>query len=363
VAAFDEHVHDALNRALDSLKGHVESDLAAFREELSRAAEDERIRLASQAEAAAAETDRRTERQLVQWREAAAKEAEEREREIDARVRQAEAREHDAEARELEADTRRQEAEARHQIAERTIEELRRSLEEAQQSAMRELENVQQMLTLVRGETETAQRQVDEHLQTIQGLEQRACQTDQALLDTARLPEALRQMDQAGSLGEVLDALAQFAGREAGRAVVFLLKGERLRDWKIVGFDHKPGSRIEILANESGPVGVAVQGDRGVSSGADLPSFADGVGPRYVVTLPVTVGGAVVAVLYVDGPEADNEGEPAWASRLDVLARYAGRILESITIRQAAGVGAVGVGRSAGSSSQVSGHPPAGGIQ
>lgn len=363
MSAFDEHVHDALNRTLDALKVHVEADVAAFREELSRAAEEERHRLAAQAEAVTAETDRETQRLLAEWRATAARETEERERDIDARVRQAEAREHDAEAREREADTQRQEAEARHQLAERTIDELRRSLEDTRRGTDRELESVQQTLVVARSETDSARQQVDEHLQAIQGLEQRVRRFDQALMDAARLPEALRHMDQAGSLGEVLDALAQFAGKEAGRAVVFLLKGERLRDWRVVGFDHNPDSRIELLANEPGPVGMAVQGDRGVFHGTDLPAFAVGVGPRHVVTLPVTVGGAVVAVLYADGPEADNEGEPAWPSRLDVLARYAGRILESITIRQAAGLSAVGVARSAGSSSPVSGHPPAGGIQ
>jgi hypothetical protein len=76
--------------------------------------------------------------------------------------------------------------------------------------------------------------------------------------------------------------------------------------------------------------------------------------------MPVTVGGAVVAILYADGPDADKNGEPHWPARLDVLARYAGRMLESITIRQAAGLSAP---RSSSAASPASGHPPAGSVQ
>jgi hypothetical protein len=52
----------------------------------------------------------------------------------------------------------------------------------------------------------------------------------------------------------------------------------------------------------------------------------------------VAVGGSVVAVLYADGPVADKSEEPYWPAFLDVLARHAGRVLEGITVRQAAGL-------------------------
>jgi hypothetical protein len=50
------------------------------------------------------------------------------------------------------------------------------------------------------------------------------------------------------------------------------------------------------------------------------------------------VGGSVVAVLYADGPGADKSEKPYWPAFLDVLARHAGRVLETITVRQAAGL-------------------------
>jgi hypothetical protein len=52
----------------------------------------------------------------------------------------------------------------------------------------------------------------------------------------------------------------------------------------------------------------------------------------------VSVGGSVVAVLYADGPIADKSDEPFWPAFLEVVARHAGRVLEGITVRQAAGL-------------------------
>jgi hypothetical protein len=43
-------------------------------------------------------------------------------------------------------------------------------------------------------------------------------------------------------------------------------------------------------------------------------------------------------VLYADGPLADKSEEPYWPAFLDVLARHGGRVLEAITVRQAAGL-------------------------
>jgi hypothetical protein len=56
--------------------------------------------------------------------------------------------------------------------------------------------------------------------------------------------------------------------------------------------------------------------------------------------LPVTVAGAVVAVLYADSA-ADAARSGSAAADLEVLARHAGRVLEAITIQQAAGLRAV----------------------
>ena len=69
-----------------------------------------------------------------------------------------------------------------------------------------------------------------------------------------------------------------------------------------------------------------------------LPDFARTEDVRQAAAWPVSVGGSVVAVLYADGPVADKPDEPYWPAFLDVLAMYAGRVLEGITVRQAAGL-------------------------
>jgi len=343
VSAFDDHVHDALNRALDALKSQVETALTTCREELVRVAADEGNRLTAEAATARAEAEA-AERRLNEWREAAARDAEERDRDIEARERQAEAREHDAEARERESDSQRREAEARQQATERALEEVRRALDEARLQSQHELDQISANQEAADNETP--------HQDTL---------SQETLSDGARLPEAVRSLDEAASFGETLDVLARSAAAEAGRAAVFVVKGDRLRDWRTVGFADSASERIQIAADEEGPFADALRGDRGVARGEQLPPFAAGSGPKYAITMPVTVGGAVVAILYADGPDADKAIEPAWAARLDVLARYAGRMLESITIRQAAGLSTVRPLKNG--SAHASGRPPAGSVQ
>ena len=69
-----------------------------------------------------------------------------------------------------------------------------------------------------------------------------------------------------------------------------------------------------------------------------LPEFARSEESREAAAWPVSVGGSVVAVLYADGPVADKPDELYWPAFLDVLAMHAGRVLEGITVRQAAGL-------------------------
>jgi hypothetical protein len=72
----------------------------------------------------------------------------------------------------------------------------------------------------------------------------------------------------------------------------------------------------------------------------DLPAFArDGGGARFALALPIVVGGAVVAVLYADRPADDAAGdEDRWSATLDVLAHYASKVLEALTVHQAVGL-------------------------
>jgi hypothetical protein len=172
-------------------------------------------------------------------------------------------------------------------------------------------------------------------------------------------------LDEASTFGDVLETLVRHAGREAGRAAVFLVKGDRLRDWRTVGFDlASDAPRLDIGLGDSGPMAEAVRSGQGVrlhGGEQPLPDFARHEQVREAAAWPIAVGGSVVAVLYADGPVADKPDEPYWPAFLDVLARCAGRALEGITVRQAAGLM---TGRSMGmSSSSSTGHQSSGSIQ
>jgi hypothetical protein len=70
-------------------------------------------------------------------------------------------------------------------------------------------------------------------------------------------------------------------------------------------------------------------------NGQDLPAFA-GDASREAVALPVQVDGSVVAVLYADVANADTPEEPGWLETMNALAKHAGRMLEVVTVNQAA---------------------------
>jgi hypothetical protein len=65
------------------------------------------------------------------------------------------------------------------------------------------------------------------------------------------------------------------------------------------------------------------------------------------MAVPIAVGGRVVAVLY--GDAARNGGSTAgpWPAMLEVLARHASRVLEALTVEQAAGLKVARTARSA----------------
>ena len=164
---------------------------------------------------------------------------------------------------------------------------------------------------------------------------------------TSRLVHAIRMLDDARSIGEVLEVLTQGAAREADRVAVLVAKGDRLAGWSVAGFgDRAPQPRtLEMDPAHAGLPGTVFRSGAPASrSGADaadtsiLPPFALDAGRRDVLALPVMVGGAAVAVLYADALTTDTRGADRWPSVLDVLARHASRVLEALTVQQAVGL-------------------------
>lgn len=159
-----------------------------------------------------------------------------------------------------------------------------------------------------------------------------------------RLLESIRGLDGATSLTEVLDALALAAAREAARAAVVVLRADRIIGWKMSGFgsrDMQPKS-VDLLASESGVIGLAVGSARAVNTrdghGAGSgPGFETLPADRLGLAVPVVVGGRVVAVVYADSVTHDGQERPVpsgWPEVIEVLARHAGRCLEALTTQR-----------------------------
>ncbi len=164
----------------------------------------------------------------------------------------------------------------------------------------------------------------------------------------ARLADAIRNLDEARGLSEVLERLAPCAGHEVDRAAVLLVKGDRLAGWRLAGFGTgAPAVKsIDLSVEDAGLAGAVLQSGVAASRSADapdgqpsLPPFARNAGERHAMALPVRVGGEVVAVLYADAPRLDTPSSDArWPAVLEVLVRHASRVLEAMTIQQAAGL-------------------------
>jgi rhodanese-related sulfurtransferase len=163
----------------------------------------------------------------------------------------------------------------------------------------------------------------------------------------ARLVDAIRNLDDARGLSEVLERLVQCSGHEVDRAAVLLVKGKRLSGWRLAGFTPggPPAKSIDLGMEEAGLAGAVVKSGLPASrpsdaaTGPGLPPFAAGSGERHAMALPVCVGGEVVAVLYADAPRVDQPSSDArWPAILEVLVRHASRALEAMTVEQAAGL-------------------------
>ena len=162
-----------------------------------------------------------------------------------------------------------------------------------------------------------------------------------------RVLRAVERLDAVPTLRAALDELADVAGREVPRALLFVVRGDRVRGWKASGVTSLPGefSKVDLPLASVGPFQRAVESAAPVdvsvrSLGPDtggalswLEVDADAAG----LVVPLSVDGQIVALLY-----ADDAGEPArevpgsWPESVQLLARHASRVLEVLTARRAA---------------------------
>ena len=155
-----------------------------------------------------------------------------------------------------------------------------------------------------------------------------------------RLLASVGALDQAASLRQVLDVLADRAAGEAPRVAVLVVQGTRVCGWRFVGFPNiRDALSVDLAVDESGLIGRAIREGRACSGpvgpgapAGSLPAFAASPEHRATQAVPVRVGGRVTAVVYADEAAESSERLPtSWANAIQILARHAGHCLEVLT--------------------------------
>ena len=327
----DHARHVAIDRILSSAREGIDSALRSYAEEVAEAATDE--------------LRRQTSAELSHLRDALQRQELAR---IDAEAQLAEAR--------------------------RTVEEVKRGAE----LDMSDLRNAHESALAgerLRADAEiedarrTAQAQVDDVQRSSETryaeLTRRLADSDNASTHRRLLGEALRSIDEAGSLSSVLERVTESAHGVVDRVALFLVKGQELHLWLSRGLevDGGPVEPRRIAFDDAGLVALAARERRAMTGwssevpDAVPPEFAAGDGARSAAAFPVAIAGDVVAVVYADAPSDGTEASPSWYHWMETLTIYAGRTLETLTIQLAMGFGSSLVRPS----HQVPGHRLSGG--
>jgi hypothetical protein len=149
------------------------------------------------------------------------------------------------------------------------------------------------------------------------------------------LVRGVHAVDEAESLSAVLHRLIEAAQRHSKGSSVLLVREEGLREWSGEGSD----GRVRI-------------NERGMAVASNAAFERRRVESESALAFPVSVGGEVIAVLYAEVDDALSPQRRMSKDALDLLTRHAGRVLETITVQQAAGL------RPLGRASTASGSGP-----
>lgn len=145
----------------------------------------------------------------------------------------------------------------------------------------------------------------------------------------ARLVHAVRSLECARSLSEILDTLVRCARIEATRADLWLLRGGRQLQWRSPGSAEAGGDSVIARSLDEGGVVADAVGTGAVASAAGT------------IAVPIVIAGQVVAVLTVEGLgtedlELRTENLALRTADVEILTRYAARCLEALTAFTAA---------------------------
>jgi hypothetical protein len=175
----------------------------------------------------------------------------------------------------------------------------------------------------------------------------RVSERQNELAQIDRLAHAVRRIDSARSLTDVLDALAESASREAPRVAVFVVRGGRLAGWRHSGFPPElDPSRMELPVEQPGLLSRALRAGSAVTTSDGPPGDPAVVTPfgalpveHAALAVPVRIGGETVAIVYADDAVPGHEVPSAFPEVIEVLACHAARCLEVLTFSRAAAAG------------------------
>jgi hypothetical protein len=148
-----------------------------------------------------------------------------------------------------------------------------------------------------------------------------------------RLADAVRALDTAPTLSDVLNTLATCAGNESARAGVFVIRDNELRSVRLCEFPARyEDAPIALPLGEAGVLDEAIT-QRAVATSPTSP-FDELPPDVTAIALPLVLAGASVGVLYVEGADLPT---------MEILARFASRALEALTAMKTARAIAEGV--------------------
>ena len=163
----------------------------------------------------------------------------------------------------------------------------------------------------------------------------------------SKLLAGVRRLDAGTTLIAILDSLGELIAALSGRAALLVVEEEgKIRPWRLVGFSPEISDVTSLTltdADLSSLKDVIIKRQACLLSSADRRntnsrgfSFAEVPEDRHALVVPVVIGDDVMVLVYADDVSAASPlPESSWFEAVELLARYAGRRLEGLTVGRA----------------------------
>ena len=173
----------------------------------------------------------------------------------------------------------------------------------------------------------------------------KATHAEQAVL--SRVLAGVRRLDADTTLAAVLDSLGELIAAFSGRAAILVIEeNDKIRPWRFVGFSPDRGdvSALPLTdADLSFMNKIVIEGQTCLLSSTDggdtnsgKISFAELTEDRHALVVPVVIGDDVMVLVYADDVSFVSPlPVSSWSEAVELLARYAGRRLEGLTVDRA----------------------------